>query len=64
LGGQYQRKIIGKAQEKVGQTNAQTIEMNELWTFVSEKKQRLCHNYSLPHNAQNRRLIGLFGQNR
>ena len=34
----YHLKISGKAQEKVEQTSAETIEMDELWTFVSEKK--------------------------
>ena len=35
---QYQAKISGRAKEKVAQTNTETIEMDELWTFIGEKK--------------------------
>ena len=35
---QYQAKISGKAQEKAALSRTETIEMDELWTFVGEKK--------------------------
>jgi transposase-like protein len=35
---QYHWKISGTAQEKVAQTSAETIEMDELWTFIKRKK--------------------------
>jgi transposase-like protein len=31
-------KISGEAEQKVAQTTTETIEMDELWTFVGEKK--------------------------
>ena len=34
----YQAKISGAAQQKAAETKPETIEMDELWTFVSEKK--------------------------
>ncbi|HEX8608387.1 MAG TPA: IS1 family transposase [Pedobacter sp.] len=34
----YHSKISGKAQEKATQTTAETVEMDELWTFIGAKK--------------------------
>ena len=34
-------KVSGKAEQKISQTTAETIEMDELWTFVGEKKTKL-----------------------
>jgi transposase-like protein len=38
---QYHSKIVGKAQEKATQTTADTVEMDELWTFIERKKTKL-----------------------
>jgi transposase-like protein len=35
---QYHVRMCGKAEEKVILSKPETIEMDELWTFVSEKK--------------------------
>jgi transposase len=35
---QYHAKISGKAEKKAILSKPETIEMDELWTFVSEKK--------------------------
>ncbi len=34
----YQAKIAGQAREKAAAVGSQKIEMDELWTFIGEKK--------------------------
>lgn len=37
----YHSKISGKAQQEAAQTTVETVEIDELWTFVERKKTKL-----------------------